>query len=149
MSMVKKILEGSRKIDQMKKEINLFISMMNGIIKNYVSKSPWVVFGDEKHTLEITRMFKSWSGRTWIVTIGHDGKRNADIAYSFSKLIEISPSHVVDYCYKSDGSEPLSLHNTSEVYKGLPVLLKGLVKIIPTMKYQHLDDFIKASKVRV
>ena len=142
--MVKELFKGSENIDQMKKEINFFFSMMNGIIQGYVSRSPWV---DEPYKVE--KIFKSWSGYTWVLIMQkeHTDDRKANITYSFSDVKEeINPFY--RYSYRSDSSCPLDLDNTSEVYKALPVLLKGLLKEFPTMKYQYFDNFIKASKVK-
>ena len=123
--MVKELLEGSSKIDRMKKEIFSLTKIILGLTKLY---GPGSIM---KETFESNTC-------KWVLTCDENGELFIECKIWVIKgtWIAMFPSH-----------NDISLDFVQEAFNGLPILLKGWLKIFPHFE-KRIKPFLEASKVK-
>jgi hypothetical protein len=119
------LINGSRAIDQMKKDVNSVVRMVIGFVelerKSFVTKH--VGFTFETHKWEISNHFDETVVRCHV-----------DLGFAWSLAYS---SH--------KGEIPFKSYMAQAVYEGLPLLVEGVMKAYPNIdkRWQYLLDAAK------
>lgn len=135
MNIAQQMVQGSRNIDQMRKDIDQVISMLDGMVgfKDYFCNNPeyeLTIHGFTKGywhiyivTGEIMIVYKPTSGSILIIIVSESAKNKI-------QKNGIEAKHV------------------QEVYEALPILVKGLIKKFPKRE-GVIRPFLNAGKVKM
>lgn len=134
------LIDGSRNIDQMRKDIDQTMSMIFGLIGLENLKAELIK--RQFNRIKLTSIFSSYSWHINYFVVGDEIMIDC-LQYG------IGGSAVATFSsYNKNGITEKMIHDLHKTYKALPVFVKGMKRVFPELK-SKLRPFKNAGKVKL